>query len=111
MTTIFTKIISGEIPSEKVFENEKIIAIKDIHPKAPIHILIIPKKPIHDLQSLQKEDFHLLGEIVTAAQEIAKKFHVENGYRLVTNNGLKAGQTIFHLHFHFLAGDKMRDLP
>ncbi len=105
MKTLFERIILGEIPCDKVLENEKIIAFKDIAPKAPIHILIVPKKVIPDLQSMHAEDFYLLGEIASAAQEIAKRYNVvERGYRLVTNNGPDAGQIVFHLHFHFLAG-------
>lgn len=105
MTTIFGKIINREIPAEIVFENEKVIAIKDIHPHAPIHLLIIPKKEIPDLQSL--EDYTLMGEIVKVAQKLAKEFGIEEGYRLLTNNGPHAGQTVFHLHFHLIGGRKI----
>lgn len=104
MTTIFGKIIEGQIPSEKVFENETILAIKDIHPTAPVHILIMPKKAIANLQSIQEEDLPLIGQVIAVAQELAKKFGIENGYRLLTNNGSDAGQTIFHLHFHLIGG-------
>lgn len=105
MKTLFEKIIDGELPSEKVFENEKVIAIKDIAPQAPIHILIIPKKVIRDLQNLQPEDFSLMGEVVRVAQEIARKYKLaESGYRLVINNGRDAGQTVPHLHVHLMGG-------
>ena len=105
MKTLFEKIIGGELPAEKVYEDERIVAIKDIAPKAPVHLLIIPRKVIPDLQTLQKEDFPLLGEIVVVAQKLAKKFDLaESGYRLLVNNGPDAGQTIFHLHFHLLGG-------
>jgi diadenosine tetraphosphate (Ap4A) HIT family hydrolase len=104
MTSIFSKIISGEIPTDKLFENDKVIAIKDKYPKAPVHILIIPKKAITDLQSMQPEDFPLLGEVVKVAQELATKFNIADGYRLSTNNGAKAGQSVFHLHFHLMGG-------
>lgn len=107
MTTIFGKIIKGEIPSEKVFENERILAIKDINPHAPVHLLIIPKKEIHDIQSMKPEDFPLLGEIVQVAQKLAEQFNITDGYRLITNNGSIAGQTIFHLHFHLIGGRKL----
>ncbi len=110
MSTVFSKIIKGELPAEKVFENERILAIKDIFPKAPTHILIIPKKEIPDLQSLQPEDYPLLGEIVAVAQELAKKYKITDGYRLITNNGAQAGQTIFHLHFHLMGGRPMTTL-
>jgi histidine triad (HIT) family protein len=104
MTTLFGKIIKGELPSEKVFENERILAIKDRYPIAPVHLLIMPKKEIADIQSMEPEDYHLLGEMVQVAQQLAKQFDVEEGYRLLTNNGPPAGQTIFHLHFHLIGG-------
>lgn len=104
MTTVFGKIIRGELPSEKVFENERILAIKDISPVAPIHILIMPKKEIKDFQSLQPEDLPLIGEIAVVAQELATRFGIADGYRLLTNIGSPAGQVIFHLHFHLIGG-------
>jgi histidine triad (HIT) family protein len=107
MTTIFGKIIRGEIPSEKVFENDRIVAFKDIHPAAPVHILIVPKKEIPDLQSVSAEDLSLIGEVVVVAQELAKRFHIIGGYRLLTNNGALAGQTITHLHFHLIGGKQL----
>ncbi len=105
--SIFTKIINGELPSDKVFENERILAIKDIYPVAPVHLLIIPKKPIPDLQSVSKEDLSLISEMIEVAQQLAKEFKVEEGYRLITNNGKEAGQEIFHLHFHLIGGRKL----
>lgn len=104
MSTVFGLIIQGKLPSKKVFENERILAIEDLHPIAPVHILIIPKKEIPNLQSLQPEDFSLMGEVVAVAQQIAEDQGIENGYRLLTNNGAEAGQTIFHLHFHLIGG-------
>jgi histidine triad (HIT) family protein len=104
MSTIFDKIIKGEIPAEKVFENDRIVAFKDIHPVAPVHILIVPKKLIADLQSVNQEDLALISEIITVAQELAKTYKITDGYRLLTNNGSLAGQTIFHLHFHLIGG-------
>jgi histidine triad (HIT) family protein len=104
MTSIFGKIIKGELPSEKVFENERFLVIKDIYPAAPVHLLIIPKKEIKDLQSLEEKDLNLLSEVVTIAQKLAEDFEITEGYRLLTNNGPLAGQTIFHLHFHLLGG-------
>ncbi len=105
MTTLFERIIQGEIPCEKVFENENIFAFKDIAPKAPVHILIVPKKVIPDLQSVNLEDLALMGEIVQVAQRLAREFDIEeDGYRLICNNGPFAGQTIYHLHFHLLGG-------
>jgi len=109
MTTIFGKIIRGEIPADKVFENEHVIAFHDIAPKAPVHILIVTKKEIPDLQSMHEEDFPLLGEVVKAVQHLAKEFELEEGYRLLTNSGPHAGQTIFHLHFHLMGGKRLSD--
>jgi histidine triad (HIT) family protein len=108
MKTIFERIIEGSLPSEKVFENEHVIAIKDIAPKAPVHLLIIPKKPIRDLQSLEEKDYFLLSEIVRVAQVLAKETGVDKtGYRLLVNHGHDSGQTIFHLHFHLLGGQEL----
>ena len=110
MTTIFGKIIKGELPCEKVYENERIIAFKDIHPVAPVHILIMPKKEIPNLQALKDEDLPLIAEIVKVAKELAEEFDVEEGYRLLTNNGSEAGQTVFHLHFHLIGGRRLSHL-
>ncbi|HSW72870.1 MAG TPA: histidine triad nucleotide-binding protein [Chlamydiales bacterium] len=107
MDTIFDKIIKGTIPSEKVFENERILAIKDIHPVAPIHFLIMPKKSIRDLQSVKSEDLPLIGEIIQVAQSLAVKYDIVDGYRLLTNSGSEAGQSIFHLHFHLIGGRRL----
>lgn len=104
MSTVFGLIIEGKIPSTKVFENERILAIEDIHPIAPVHILIIPKKPIPNLQSVERDDLHLIGEVVEVAQKIAEERGISDGYRLLTNNGPDSGQTIFHLHFHLIGG-------
>ncbi len=104
MKSIFSKIIDRELPADFVYENERIIAIKDINPAAPVHLLIVPKKEIADLQSLEQEDLPLLGEMVTVAQKLAEEFNITDGYRLLINNGSKAGQTIYHLHFHLIGG-------
>jgi histidine triad (HIT) family protein len=104
MSTIFGKIVTGEIPSEKVYENDFLVVIKDIAPVAPVHLLIIPRKEIPDLQSLHEEDLPLMAEVVRVAQELAREYGVETGYRLLTNNGVSAGQSIFHLHFHLIGG-------
>lgn len=107
MTTIFDKIINGKLPAEKVFENERILAIKDIHPIAPVHFLIMPKKPIRDLQSVKSEDLVLIGEMIQVAQSLAVKYDIVDGYRLLTNSGTEAGQSIFHLHFHLIGGRRL----
>lgn len=110
MSTIFGKIIEGKLPCDKVFENERIIAFKDIAPSAPVHILIMPKKEIRNLQHMTAEDLPLIAEIAAVAQKLAEEFHVEEGYRLLTNNGSEAGQTVFHLHFHLIGGRRLGSL-
>lgn len=105
MKTIFEKIIAGELPAEKVYEDKNLLVIKDKFPKAPVHLLIITKKTIPNIQSLQEEDFPLMGEVYRLVQKLAKDFDLEEeGYRFLINNGPDAGQTIFHLHFHLLGG-------
>lgn len=104
MSTIFGKIIAGELPAEIVFENEHVIAIKDIHPVAPVHLLIMPKKEIKGIQEIDEGDLFLIAEVVKAAHFLAEEFGVAEGYRLLTNHGPLAGQTVFHLHFHLIGG-------
>lgn len=111
MATIFGKIIEGQLPAEKVYENDKLIVIKDINPIAPIHLLIIPKKEIVCLQNLSlPTDSDIIIEVIRIAQQLAKDFGVENGYRLLVNNGHEAGQTVFHLHFHLIAGRQLNEM-
>lgn len=110
MPTLFERIISGELPCDKVFENETVIAFKDIAPQAPVHLLIVLKKPVPDLQSLQEGDLAAMGEIVRVAQQLAREQGIAEGYRLLTNNGPAAGQTVFHLHFHLLGGRALGEL-
>lgn len=105
---IFCKIIKGEIPSEKVYEDDEILAFKDIQPTAPIHILVIPKKHITNLMEIAPEDSALMGKIVEAMQKVAKQLGVdEKGFRIISNCGPDSGQEVMHLHFHLLAGRKM----
>ena len=105
---LFCKIIKGEIPSSKVYEDEYVYAFKDIEPVAPVHILIVPKKHISSLNEISEEDEVLLGKIFLAIKKIAKKLGVEEkGYRVINNCGKDAGQTVMHLHFHLIAGTKM----
>lgn len=107
MSSLFTQIINREIPATIEYEDDAFIVIHDINPAAPIHLLIIPKKEIVNIQDLDKEDIPMMSQVFSIAQQLATKHNVENGYRLVANNGKDAGQTVFHLHFHFLAGHKM----
>ena len=105
--TIFSKIIRKEIPASVVYETEEILAFRDITPQAPTHILIIPKKPIKDISSATESDRDLLGDLLLAAAVIAKQEKVEKGYRIVINTGAEAGQSVFHLHVHLLAGRQL----
>ena len=106
MATIFDKILSGEIPCEEVFNDDKCLAFKDITPQAPTHILIIPRKPIESLKEIQKEDQELLGHLLLKGTEIAKASGLES-WRTVINTGEEAGQTVFHLHIHIIGGRKL----
>lgn len=104
---LFCKIVKGEIPSEKVYEDEEILAFRDIHPKAPVHILVIPKKHIASAKEIEIEDEALIGKIYTAIKKIAQKEGLKNGYRIVNNCGEDGGQEVMHLHFHLLGGKKL----
>lgn len=102
--TIFAKIIDRELPADIVFEDEQCLAFRDIHPAAPTHILVIPKRPIPMAEQLTPADEGLVGHLVYVAAQIAKKEGLSDGYRLVVNNGADGGQTVFHLHVHLLGG-------
>lgn len=105
MNCIFCKIISGEIPSEKIYESDKIIAFRDINPVAPEHILIVPVKHIPNLEAADESDLDILGELFIAAKSIAAARSLDGkGYRLILNNGKTAGQEVPHLHLHLLGG-------
>lgn len=104
---IFCKIANKEIPSEIIYENDKLIAFKDVNPQAPTHILIIPKEHIVSLNQIEEKDFGLLGEIFLTIKNLAKKLEIdEEGYRVVNNCGEYGGQTVPHLHFHLLGSRK-----
>jgi histidine triad (HIT) family protein len=104
MSTVFGKIIRGEVPCTKVFENDQIIAFNDIAPKAPVHVLIVPKKEIPCLQEVKPEDLFLVTEMLATAQKLAKELGIAEGYRIVINNGRKGGQMVDHLHIHLIGG-------
>ena len=107
---IFCKIINGEIPSEKVYEDDSVLAFKDINPAAPIHILVIPKKHIESLLKLQDEDMELVGKIHKVTNKLPKQLDIEReGFRVIVNCGKDAGQEVMHLHYHVLAGKKLGD--
>ncbi len=102
--SIFTRIMDGEIPSEKIYEDEDCICIRDIAPKAPVHLLLIPRKPIPRLVDASAEDQTLLGRLMLKAGDIAREQGIGDAFRLIVNNGAEAGQTVFHLHLHILGG-------
>lgn len=104
MSTVFDAIVAGEIPCDKVLETETILAFKDIAPKAPVHILIIPKKKIRCLQETSPEDLPVIADMIGAAIRLASEFSIADGYRLLTNNGKKGGQVVEYLHFHLIGG-------
>lgn len=105
---LFCKIIKKEIPSTVVYEDDEILAFRDIHPVTPIHILVIPKKHITSLVELEKEDEAVIGKIYTVINEIAKKEGIlEKGFRVIVNCGEDGGQEVKHLHFHLLGGKKL----
>jgi len=102
--TLFSKIINREIPADIVYEDEQCLAFRDIAPQAPVHILLIPKQSIVKVSDATEADQSLLGHLLLRAGDIAKEQGYEDAFRLVVNNGAKAGQTVFHLHIHILAG-------
>lgn len=105
MSCIFCKISSGEIPSKVIYQDEQLVAIEDINPAAPLHVLLIPRKHIANTLDLQPEDDDLIGHLHRVAARIAReRGFAESGFRLVTNTNADAGQSVFHIHFHLLAG-------
>lgn len=103
--TLFEKIVSRQIPAEIVFEDEQVLAFRDIHPQAPVHILIVPKRVIPRIGLAEESDAAVLGHLLTRVPEIARRAGVvEGGYRLVINNGRDGGETVPHLHCHLLGG-------
>ena len=107
MDCLFCKIIAGEIPSTKVYEDDKILAFRDIAPQAPTHILVIPKQHIGGVDELNENNAAVVSHIFAKIAEIAKQDGLENGYRVVSNIGEDGGQTVRHLHFHILGGKKL----
>jgi len=101
---LFCKIVANEIPTKKIYEDDKVLAFGDINPQAPVHILIIPKKHIAGLDDVREEDCALLGHIQLVASKLAEDNNLFDGYRLVNNCGIDGGQTVRHLHYHLLGG-------
>jgi histidine triad (HIT) family protein len=108
---LFCKIIAGKIPSKKVYEDDKVYVFEDISPKAPTHVLIIPKRHIVGLKEAAPEDAEILGYCQLIAAKIGRKRGIEDGYRTVYNVGPRAGQSVFHLHLHMLGGRDMNWPP
>lgn len=100
--TIFSKIIRRAIPADIVYEDELVMAFRDVNPQAPVHILVIPKQPIESLATVNPADRDILGHILLTIQKVAAQEGLVNGYRVVTNVGSDGGQSVFHLHFHLL---------
>jgi histidine triad (HIT) family protein len=101
---LFCRIIAGEIPAKKVFEDPHTFAFEDLHPQAPTHVLVVPKRHIHGLKEAAAEDAEIVGRCHLAAAEVARQRGIEDGYRTVLNVGPGAGQSVFHLHVHLLGG-------
>ena len=105
---VFCKIVNGELSCQKVYEDENYLAFKDINPKAPVHILIIPKQHIEYLSDIDDSNKHIIGDMAVIANKIAKELGIDkSGYRVLINNGPDSGQEVFHIHMHLLGGKKM----
>lgn len=112
MDCIFCKIIKGDIPASKIYENERIIAFKDINPAAQVHILIVPKTHISTTNDIDASNYHIAGECIKAAAEIARELNIaDDGYRLVFNCNKAGGQEVFHIHLHLIGGRDLKWPP
>jgi len=106
--TLFTRIIEGEIPGQLVYQDEHCVALRDINPAAPVHVLVIPRKPIPSLAALEEGDVELAGRLLLAVRKVAEQEGLaERGYRVVANTGAEGGQTVPHLHLHVLGGRQL----
>jgi histidine triad (HIT) family protein len=103
---IFCSIVAGSIPADKVYEDENLIGFKDLYPKAPVHLLVIPKKHIENLFDLTPDDRHIMTELMYKLPEIARQQGLQQGFRTIINTGPAGGQEVYHLHAHILAGQK-----
>ena len=104
---IFCKIVAGDIPSEKVHEDEDVVAFRDLNPQAPVHVLVVPRKHIASLNEADPGDRAVLGHLLLTTRKLAGQLGVGSGYRVVNNCGASAGQSVFHIHFHLLGGRPM----
>ena len=109
--TLFARIIDRRIPADIVYEDDLCLAFRDVNPQAPVHILLVPKKPLDMLSNATDGDEALLGHMLLAAGKIARQLKVDGAFRLVINNGKEGGQAVFHLHMHIMAGRKLRWPP
>ena len=107
MSTIFEKIISGEIPADILFQDEQCIVIRDIQPQSPVHFLVIPKRVIPRIGNAKTDDQTILGHLLVVAAKVAEEENLNSGYRIVINNGANGGETVPHLHIHVLGGRQM----
>jgi histidine triad (HIT) family protein len=108
---IFCKIVDGDIPSDQVYQNDELIAFRDLNPQAPVHVLIIPRKHIASVADAAPQDAAMLGRILLVAGKIAEQESIGANFRVVTNRGEQAGQSVFHVHFHLLGGRTMEWPP
>ncbi|MGA8150356.1 MAG: histidine triad nucleotide-binding protein [Terriglobales bacterium] len=108
---LFCRIVSGEIPSKKIYEDDQVYAFGDLHPQAPTHVLVVPKKHIRGLNEASAEDAELIGLCHLAAANIARENSIEDGYRTVLNVGPRAGQSVFHMHVHLIGGRNLHWPP
>ena len=109
--TVFSKIIGRELPADIVYEDDLCLAFRDMRPQAPVHVLLIPKKPIAMLADATSEDQALLGHLLLTVNKIAQQLNIERAFRVVINNGAGSGQSVFHVHIHILAGRPFRWPP
>lgn len=107
MGCVFCEIVKNNLKSEKIYEDEEILAFKDVEPQAPVHFLVIPKKHIKSLNDLKGQDFEIMGRIFKVIQKVVKDLKIENGFRVINNCGKDGGQTVEHIHFHVLAKRKL----
>ncbi len=107
--SVFEKIINGELPAKKLYEDDQCIVIADAHPQMPVHLLIIPRKKITMLSTIDAGDAPLLGHLLHVATKMAQQMDIGDAFRIVINNGENAGQTVFHLHLHLLGGKRFRE--
>jgi histidine triad (HIT) family protein len=104
---LFCKIVAGEIPTKKIYEDDEILAFHDVNPQAPSHALIVPKRHIASLNDAESAEAELLGRLLLTARKVASQLGIASGYRVVNNCGAAAGQSVFHVHFHVLGGRPM----